>query len=384
MTKDKLEGCSDERCAMRPADFVHSFDSSEDFQRRVGVVVFCAWNGSRCQDTGIERSTENDTHIPLFAERQESLQSILFKQRVSTRQQKTIEISKPQQPFADLPFVDTRADGSNFPCIPEFLECPISTKVEQLADPLIAGVLATLRECANVMNKEDIGICSLKTRLAIFVGPHHPIVAVVENDLLLRNIDKRFQSDFVMITIQKYSSDFCRENQIVAAELTYCMRQSRLGSAETVLGCCIEITNVRIKGSRQCLHRVIIRNFAIQVSYRRAAETNDTEFDRPVRSIIQESLLHDLHSVNSRHQSRRENAGSVMFGLCRSGNRPSRMPAHRRANTNRVPSPDRSENRLVFLHRYLSLPGCKKQLQSITMYFKGTRSGGASNPLECG
>lgn len=89
--------------------------------------------------------------------------------------------------MADLPFVYARADGCNFPCIPEFRECTVTTTVEQLTDPLIAGVVATLGECANITNKEDIGVCSLKTRLAIVAGPHHPIVGIVENDLLWRD-----------------------------------------------------------------------------------------------------------------------------------------------------------------------------------------------------
>lgn len=95
MTKDKQEDRRDEPRVMPRAEFVHPFDISEDFRRRFGVVVFRAWNGFRCQDARFERSSEKDTNVPLFPKRLESLQSILFKQRLSTRQRNTIEICRP-------------------------------------------------------------------------------------------------------------------------------------------------------------------------------------------------------------------------------------------------------------------------------------------------
>ena len=110
--------------------------------RRHSVDFAC--NESRCQDAGIETSSENVTDVPLFVEEQDCLHGILFLRRESTHQQKTIEIRKPQFPFADPPFVDTPADGRNSRCIPEFRECAVTAAAEQLTDPLIAGVVAHL------------------------------------------------------------------------------------------------------------------------------------------------------------------------------------------------------------------------------------------------
>lgn len=78
----------------------------------------------------------------------------------------------------------------------------MTTTVEQLTDPLIAGVVANLGECANIMNKGDICVCSLKTHLAIVAESHLPVPGLVEKDHPLRHVEKCSQRNFVTITIQ--------------------------------------------------------------------------------------------------------------------------------------------------------------------------------------
>jgi hypothetical protein len=112
MGDDELQGGGGQRHAMFRAHDLDLRDLFHDLARRGRIIVFRAVLRAGGKDPRIEAAADNDRSTARFAQGQEGIQRLLFKQGIAAGQQEAVEIVADKRFVADLPFVDADTERS--------------------------------------------------------------------------------------------------------------------------------------------------------------------------------------------------------------------------------------------------------------------------------
>ncbi len=81
---------------MGGADLAKFTDARKDMFGRGGVIVARTLDGSGRQNARIIRTAQNDSDITFDAQRQETVERVLFQQRIASGQKEAVKLSLPQ------------------------------------------------------------------------------------------------------------------------------------------------------------------------------------------------------------------------------------------------------------------------------------------------
>ena len=131
----------------------------------------------------------------------------MFEQRVSTGEQESVKVSKPQKLLTYLPLIYPGTNCGDFPGRPQLIQRAVSTLVKELAHTRIRGLLTALRKGAYVMDQQDICPLNAQPRQAFFIRAHHAVIAIVKLNTFLRNVDESLRCDLVRGAVQEQPTD---------------------------------------------------------------------------------------------------------------------------------------------------------------------------------
>lgn len=126
---------------MRCADALDLSNSRQDLRWRVLVIVLCASDGARRQDTGIEDTAKHNGNTLFQRQRHELLQRGLLQERVTPGEQHHVEGPGLRKAHAHLGFIDADAYSRDHALATKLVERHIGTG-HRLAKPVLDRVLA--------------------------------------------------------------------------------------------------------------------------------------------------------------------------------------------------------------------------------------------------
>jgi hypothetical protein len=161
--------------AFQLADLFH------DRSRRIAVVELQVAFGVRVQtareDARVERAAEQNADFALFALRQQVVEDGLFEQRVSSGEERAVDVELGHGFPDHRSFVHAKSDCLHAARLAQFVQCAKSAVVGEL--PPVKGVLLAVRHAADVVNQHDVDIHDAETLLAVFERAQDAVVAVV-------------------------------------------------------------------------------------------------------------------------------------------------------------------------------------------------------------
>ena len=200
-----------------------------------------------------------------------------------------------EQRLAGLPLIHARAEGGDAARGLELIQGAVSAPVEELAHLLVRRRLAAVRPHVDIVDQEDVDGRDPEPLEARVVAAHHAVVGVVEHHLLLGRVDEEPLRRLVHGAIDQEPADLGGEHDGLAAETLDGGAEALLRTAESVVGRGIEEADAAGVSRAQRRLRVLLRNLAVEIAERRAAEAEPGHVEGAGRAPAQICRIGCVH-----------------------------------------------------------------------------------------
>ena len=236
---------------------------SIDVGRRLMVVQRVAAR----EHAGIERPADDDRGAVLLHRREQSVQRLLFEQRVAPGEQENVPGSMLQGVGDRLRLVDAEADRLDVAAAAQFVECPVAALHRRAKHELLPLHRLVGRD-VDIVDIEDVDAIEAEALLAVLVGAHDRVVGVVEDGSNGKGSCQLSRGGIRIAPRLQQATDLGGQYPVVP--IAEFVAHHMLGAAEAVVGRRIEVADAAVVGGEND-HACVGVGDAIHVAAERGA-----------------------------------------------------------------------------------------------------------------